>query len=196
MLTDFLVLFRRVKPSSWSSDVIWRQASWSALVEVMACRLPDGIETLHKPIIAYHLVSSRNSLEDVLLTISSVSGGGSHVGVTKFLFQWITTELLMKSYIYWYFDSYPLLWSYCDIIVYSYFVCILFQAFILLSLLLLGSFRYVCINLRSLKIWLISGCNNLFSKSLYLIYNLYVSILSIGFMYHHPLMLFIYMFIF
>ena len=36
-----------------------------------------------------------------LSTTSSVSGGGSHVGMTTFSSQWITTEFFMKSHIYW-----------------------------------------------------------------------------------------------
>ena len=60
-----------------------------------------------------------------LSTTSSVSGGGSHVGMTTFSFQWITTEFLMKSHIYWYLKCYPFLWSYCDKIVFSYFMCTL-----------------------------------------------------------------------
>ena len=77
-----------------------------------------------------------------LSTTSSVSGGGSHVGMTTFSFQWITTEFfLMKSHIYLKF--YPFLWSYCDKIVFSYFMCTLSQTLFLSTSLLLGSFRYV-----------------------------------------------------
>ena len=54
-----------------------------------------------------------------LSTTSSVSGGGGHVGMTTFSFQWITTEFFMKSHIYWYLKCYPFLWSYCDKIVFS-----------------------------------------------------------------------------
>ena len=78
-----------------------------------------------------------------LSTTSSVSGGGSHVGMTTFSFQWITTEFLMKSHIYWYHKRYPYLRSYCDKIVFSYFMCILSQTLFLSTSLLLGSFRYV-----------------------------------------------------
>ena len=77
-----------------------------------------------------------------LSTTSSVSGGGSHVGMTTFSFQWITTELFyMKSHIYLKF--YPFLWTYCDKIVFSYFMCTLSQTLSLSTSLLLGSFRYV-----------------------------------------------------
>ena len=77
-----------------------------------------------------------------LSTTSSVSGGGSHVGMTTFSFQWITTELFfMKSHIYLKF--YPFLWTYCDKIVFSYFMCTLSQTLFLSTSLLLGSFRYV-----------------------------------------------------
>ena len=77
-----------------------------------------------------------------LSTTSSVSGGGSHVGMTAFSFQWITTELFfMKSHIYLKF--YPFLWMYCHKIVFSYFMCTLFQTLFLSTSLLLGSFRYV-----------------------------------------------------
>ena len=77
-----------------------------------------------------------------LSTISSVSGGGSHVAMTTFSFQWITTELFfMKSHIYLKF--YPFLWTYCDKIVFSYFMCTLSQTLFLSTSLLLGSFRYV-----------------------------------------------------
>ena len=78
-----------------------------------------------------------------LSTTSSVSGGGSHVGMTTFSFQWITTEFLMKSHIYWYLKCYPYLWSYCDKIVFSYFMCTLSQTLLLSTSLLLGSFSYV-----------------------------------------------------
>ena len=75
--------------------------------------------------------SSQDSLEGVFLTLSSVIGGGSHVGMTTFSLQWITTELLMKSHIYWYFKRYPFLWSYCDKIILINFMCILFQTLFL-----------------------------------------------------------------
>ena len=78
-----------------------------------------------------------------LSTTSSVSGGGSHVGMTTFSFQWITTEFFMKSHIYWYIQFYPFLWSYCDKIVFSYFMCTLSETLFLSTSLLLGSFRYV-----------------------------------------------------
>ena len=78
-----------------------------------------------------------------LSTTSSVSGGGSRVGMTTFSFQWITTEFLMKSHIHWYFKCYPFLWSYCHKIVFSYFMCTLSQTLFLSTFLLLGSFRYV-----------------------------------------------------
>ena len=77
-----------------------------------------------------------------LSTTSSVSGGGSHVGMTTFSFQWITTELFfMKSHIYLKF--YPFLWTYCDKIVFSYFMCTISQTLFLSTSLLHGSFRYV-----------------------------------------------------
>ena len=77
-----------------------------------------------------------------LSTTSSVSGGGSHVGMTTFSFQWIITELFfMKSHIYHKF--YPFLWTYCDKIVFSYFMCTISQTLFLSTSLLLGSFRYV-----------------------------------------------------
>ena len=78
-----------------------------------------------------------------LSTTSSVSGGGSHVGMKTFSFQWITTESLMKSHIYWYLKCYPFLWSYCDKIVFSYFMCTLSQTLLLSTSLLLRSFSYV-----------------------------------------------------
>ena len=66
-----------------------------------------------------------------------------HVGITTFSFQWITNEFLMKSHIYWCLKCYPFLWSYCDQIVFSYFMCTLSQILFLSISLLLGSFRYV-----------------------------------------------------
>ena len=78
-----------------------------------------------------------------LSTTSSVSGGGSHVGMTTFSFHWITTEFLMKSHIYWYLKCYPFLWSYCDKIVFPYFMCTISQTLLLSTSLLLGSFSYV-----------------------------------------------------
>ena len=58
-----------------------------------------------------------------------------------FSFQWITTELLMKAhiYIYIYMDNFQ--WPRCDMTVYSYSMCILFQTFSLLILILLWNFR-------------------------------------------------------
>ena len=94
-----------------------------------------------------------------LSTTSSVSGGGSHVGMTTFSFHWITTEFFMKSHIYWYLKCYPFLWSYCDKIVFSYFMCTISQTLLLSTSLLLGSF----------------------SISLYL----HVLSLSVGFRYHY-----------
>ena len=77
-----------------------------------------------------------------LSTTSSVSGYGSHVGMTTFSFQWITTELFfMKSHIYLKF--YPFLWTYSYKIVFFYFMCTLSQTLFLSTSLLLGSFRYV-----------------------------------------------------
>ena len=49
----------------------------------------------------------------------------------------------MKSHIYLYLKFYPFLWSYCDKIVFSYFMCTLPQTLSLSTSLLLGSFRYV-----------------------------------------------------
>ena len=49
----------------------------------------------------------------------------------------------MKSHIYWYLKLYPFLWSYCDKIVFSYFMCTLSQTLFLSTSLLFGSFRYV-----------------------------------------------------
>ena len=97
-----------------------------------------------------------------LSTTSSVSGSGSHVGMTTFSFQWITTEILMKSHIYWYLNCYPFLWSYRDKIVLSYFMCTLSQA-LFLSTSLLGVLD-ICLIL-----------------SLYL----HILSLSVGFRYHY-----------
>ena len=41
------------------------------------------------------------------------------------------------------FRFYPFLWTYCDKIVFSYFMCTLSQTLFLSTSLLLGSFRYV-----------------------------------------------------
>ena len=49
----------------------------------------------------------------------------------------------MKSHICWYLKFYPFLWSYCDKIVFSYFMCTLSQTLLLSTSLLLGSFRYM-----------------------------------------------------
>ena len=97
-----------------------------------------------------------------LSTTSSVSGGGSHVGMTTFSFQWITTELFfMKSHIYLKF--YPFLWTYCDKIVFSYFMCTLSQTLFLSTPSYLGVLD-MCLIL-----------------SLYL----HVLSLSVGFRYHY-----------
>ena len=71
---------------------------------------------------------------------SSVSRGGSHVGMTTFPFQWITIDFFYEIA---FLKCYPFLWSYCDIFVFSYFMCTLSQTLFLSTSLLLGSFRYV-----------------------------------------------------
>ena len=112
-----------------------------------------------------------------LSTTSSVFGGGGHVGMTTFSFQWITTEFSMKSHIYWYLKCYPFLWSYCDQIVFFYFMWTLSQILLLSTSLLLGSFSYV-FNIVIVLTCIVSICSFWVSLSLILLvciftYNFY-----------------------
>ena len=101
--------------------------------------------------------------------------------MTTFSFQWITTEFLMKSHIYWYLKRYPFLRSYCNKIVFSYIMCILSQTLFLSTSLLLGSFRYV-FNIIIVLTCIVSNCRFKVSLSLILlvfilcIYILYIYI--------------------
>ena len=52
---------------------------------------------------------------------------------------WVFDEIA----IYWYLKCYRFLWSYCDKIAFSYFMCTLSQTLFLSTSLLLGNFRYV-----------------------------------------------------
>ena len=88
--------------SSWLRGPHSDDVSSCSVFTIHACHWNEGIVVLAG-------FSPLDSLEDVCLTISSVSGGESHGGMTTFSFQWITTELLMKL-IYWYLKRYPFLW--------------------------------------------------------------------------------------
>ena len=59
-----------------------------------------------------------------LSTTSSVSGGGSHVGMTTFSFQWITTELFLWNRIYT-LSSTPF-YERTAITLYSLILCVLY----------------------------------------------------------------------
>ena len=93
-------------------------------------------------VLSFWRSSSLVSLDDVSRQPPVCPVAGVTSGMTTFSFQWITTELFfMKSHIYLKF--YLFLWTYCDKIVFSYFMCTLSQTLFLSTSLLLGSFIYV-----------------------------------------------------
>ena len=77
--------------------------------------------------------------------------------------------LFMKSHIYWYLWCY-FLWSYCDKIVFSYFMCTLSQTLFLSTSLLLGSFRYVFNIIIVLTTCIVSICRFYVSFSFDIVY--------------------------
>ena len=101
--------------------------------------------------------SSLVSLDDVSWQPPVCPVAGSHRDDDIFVSvnnHWV---FFMKSHIYWYLTFYPFLWSYCDKIVFSYFMCTLSQTLFLSTSLLLGSFRYVC-NIIIVLTCLVSIC--------------------------------------
>ena len=138
-----------------------------------------------------------------LSTTSSVSGGGSHIGMT-FSFQWITTEFFLWNPMYTDTLSATPFYDLTAIKLYSLILCVFYPKHYsyqhpsylgVLDMCLISSLYLHCTYLCIVSICMFQVSLSLILLVCIFTYNLYVLLLSVGFMYHYSLILFICIFI-